>query len=245
MRSSSIRSWPQKPVPGDRGSDRAGHQRQACVSRPSGLGVRLLRLEGPARVAQDAEADLARRRDHGRPPRFWRHVRSAESRCGVALRAQHHRRAQRDRVDHARARSEGRSDSPAAEGRRVGNLRSLDLVRRSFARKSPNQLWMTDITEHPTREGKTYCCVVLHAFSRLVVGWSARGRRRSHPHRSATVPTARWNRLPGRETPTSATLAYALMDVPCCAGSGPGCLNARWKPACFGALGTLAHGNAV
>jgi putative transposase len=58
------------------------------------------------------------------------------------------------------------------KGARVGNLRSLDLVRRSFARKSPNQLWMTDITEHPTREGKVYCCVVLDAFSRLVVGWA-------------------------------------------------------------------------
>jgi hypothetical protein len=30
----------------------------------------------------------------------------------------------------------------------------------------------TDITEHPTREGKVYCCVVLDAFSRLVVGCS-------------------------------------------------------------------------
>ena len=31
---------------------------------------------------------------------------------------------------------------------------------------------MTGITEHPTREGKVYCCVVLDAFSRMVVGWS-------------------------------------------------------------------------
>ncbi|HEY8809047.1 MAG TPA: DDE-type integrase/transposase/recombinase [Solirubrobacterales bacterium] len=31
---------------------------------------------------------------------------------------------------------------------------------------------MTDITEHPTREGKVHCRVVLDAFSRLVVGWS-------------------------------------------------------------------------
>ena len=31
---------------------------------------------------------------------------------------------------------------------------------------------MTDITEHPTREGKVYCCVVLDVFSRRVVGWS-------------------------------------------------------------------------
>jgi putative transposase len=31
---------------------------------------------------------------------------------------------------------------------------------------------VTDITEHPTREGKVYCCVVLDTFSRKVVGWS-------------------------------------------------------------------------
>jgi putative transposase len=47
-----------------------------------------------------------------------------------------------------------------------------DLVNRDFARNGPNQLWMTDITEHPTREGKLYCCVVLDAWSRRVVGWS-------------------------------------------------------------------------
>lgn len=47
-----------------------------------------------------------------------------------------------------------------------------DLVNRAFDRDRPNQLWMTDITEHPTREGKLYCCVVLDAFSRRVVGWS-------------------------------------------------------------------------
>jgi putative transposase len=27
-------------------------------------------------------------------------------------------------------------------------------------------------TEHPTREGKVYCCAVLHLFSRKVVGWA-------------------------------------------------------------------------
>jgi len=47
-----------------------------------------------------------------------------------------------------------------------------DLVQRDFHRDAPNRLWMTDITEHPTREGKLYCCVVLDAHSRRVVGWS-------------------------------------------------------------------------
>jgi transposase InsO family protein len=58
------------------------------------------------------------------------------------------------------------------KGARVAKVTSLDLVGRAFARSGPDQLWMTDITEHPTREGKLYCCVVLDAFSRMVVGWS-------------------------------------------------------------------------
>ena len=47
-----------------------------------------------------------------------------------------------------------------------------DLVNRAFTRDGPDQLWVTDITEHPTREGKVYCAVVLDAYSRRVVGWS-------------------------------------------------------------------------
>jgi transposase InsO family protein len=34
-----------------------------------------------------------------------------------------------------------------------------DLARRQFTADGPNRLWVTDITEHPTREGKAYCCV--------------------------------------------------------------------------------------
>lgn len=49
---------------------------------------------------------------------------------------------------------------------------ATDLVKREFSRTEPNRLWMTDITEHPTREGKVFCCVVLDAYSRKVVGWS-------------------------------------------------------------------------
>ncbi len=47
-----------------------------------------------------------------------------------------------------------------------------DLVDRRFDVEGPDRLWVTDITEHPTREGKVYCAVVLDSFSRRVVGWS-------------------------------------------------------------------------
>jgi putative transposase len=49
---------------------------------------------------------------------------------------------------------------------------TADLVERRFDRPAPDQLWVTDITEHPTREGKVYCGVVLDVCSRRVVGWS-------------------------------------------------------------------------
>ena len=57
--------------------------------------------------------------------------------------------------------------------RRIPNVATAsDQVDRQFHRDTPDQLWVTDITEHPTREGKVYCTVVLDVFSRRVVGWS-------------------------------------------------------------------------
>jgi transposase InsO family protein len=49
---------------------------------------------------------------------------------------------------------------------------SEDLVNRNFSAPSTNSLWLTDVTEHKTREGTLYCCVVLDQFSRRVVGWA-------------------------------------------------------------------------
>ncbi len=61
--------------------------------------------------------------------------------------------------------------------RRLPNVATTgDLVQRQFDRDGPNLLWVTDITEHATREGKLYCAVVLDAFSRRVVGWSIDGQ---------------------------------------------------------------------
>ena len=74
---------------------------------------------------------------------------------------------------------------------------AADLVDPDFARADPDRLWVTDITEHPTREGKVYCAVVLDTFSCRVVGWPRRlpthrpdghqrpghGNRSPQPHR--------------------------------------------------------------
>ena len=61
--------------------------------------------------------------------------------------------------------------------RKVPNMPTAsDLVDRNFSRSEPDRLWVTDITEHPTREGKVYCAVVLDVYSRRVVGWSIDSR---------------------------------------------------------------------
>ena len=49
---------------------------------------------------------------------------------------------------------------------------SDDLVNRQFSVDRPDVLWVGDVTEHPTTEGKVYLATVIDAFSRRVVGWS-------------------------------------------------------------------------
>jgi putative transposase len=45
-----------------------------------------------------------------------------------------------------------------------------DLVQRVFTAPAPDLVWLTDITEHPTMEGKLYCCAIKDVFSNRVVG---------------------------------------------------------------------------
>ncbi|MGW3731326.1 DDE-type integrase/transposase/recombinase [Streptomyces sp. NPDC000851] len=54
-----------------------------------------------------------------------------------------------------------------------------DRVRRNFTADGPNRLWLTDITEHPTGEGKLYLCAVKDAFSGRIVGCSIDARMQS------------------------------------------------------------------
>jgi putative transposase len=60
------------------------------------------------------------------------------------------------------------------KGRRnlVNTATEEDLVKRQFTVIAPDLLWLTDITEHPTAEGKIYCAAVMDAYSRRVIGWS-------------------------------------------------------------------------
>jgi transposase InsO family protein len=62
---------------------------------------------------------------------------------------------------------------------RPGEPVAVDLVRRSFGARVPNELWFTDITEHPTAEGKLYLCCVKDACSGRIVGYSMDSRMKA------------------------------------------------------------------
>jgi len=53
-------------------------------------------------------------------------------------------------------------------------------TRHEFTADGPNQLWLTDITEHrTTTEGKLYLCAVKDVFSNRIVGYSIDSRMKS------------------------------------------------------------------
>ncbi len=102
-----------------------------------------------------------------------------------------------------RANLQGLSGRPRY--RRVPNVATAaDRVQRQFGREGRDQLWVTDITEHPTREGKVYCAVVLDAFSRRIVGWSIDG----HPT-AALVTNALGMAIEQRRPPDRATVIHS------------------------------------
>ncbi len=54
-----------------------------------------------------------------------------------------------------------------------------DLVGRDFTADTPNRLWLADITEHRTGEGKLYLCAIKDEFSNRIVGYSIDSRMKS------------------------------------------------------------------
>lgn len=52
-------------------------------------------------------------------------------------------------------------------------------VRHEFTADRPNQLWLTDITEHKTSEGKLYLCAIKDVFANKIVGYSIDSRMKS------------------------------------------------------------------
>ncbi|MEO8850318.1 MAG: IS3 family transposase [Allobranchiibius sp.] len=65
------------------------------------------------------------------------------------------------------------------KGKRPGPPVHDDLVKRVFTAEETNRLWLTDITEHATGEGKLYVCAIKDACSGRIVGYSIDARMKS------------------------------------------------------------------
>ena len=70
-----------------------------------------------------------------------------------------------------------------------------DLVRRDFAPTEPNRLWVADLSEIATWEGKLYLAVVVDCFSRRCVGWAMADHMRAELVVEA-LEMALWQRRP-------------------------------------------------
>lgn len=91
-------------------------------------------------------------------------------------------------ISHRRKRGRGPAPLPAFHA---------DLVERRFVADAPDRLWATDITEHPTTAGKVYCCAVIDACSRMIVGWSIADHMRTDLVVDA-LQMALWRRHPSQ-----------------------------------------------
>lgn len=63
--------------------------------------------------------------------------------------------------------------------RRSGPPVHDDLVQRQFSAQAANQVWLADITEHRTDEGKLYLCAIKDVYSNRIVGYSIDSRMKS------------------------------------------------------------------
>jgi transposase InsO family protein len=54
-----------------------------------------------------------------------------------------------------------------------------DLVCRQFTADALNQIWVADLTEHWTDEGKLYCCAIKDLCSNRIVGYSIDSRMKA------------------------------------------------------------------
>jgi transposase InsO family protein len=54
-----------------------------------------------------------------------------------------------------------------------------DLVQRDFTADAPNEVWVSDITEHRTGEGKLYLCVIKDLWSNRIIGWCVSDRMKA------------------------------------------------------------------
>lgn len=73
----------------------------------------------------------------------------------------------------------GKSPGPPVHDDLCAVIDDKGRIRHEFTAEGPNELWLTDITEHWTREGKLYVCALKDVYSNRIVGYSIDSRMKS------------------------------------------------------------------
>ena len=84
-------------------------------------------------------------------------------------------------ASHHRRRGKSGKPGPAVHDDLLATVDEKGRVTHDFtgAASAPNQVWLTDISEHPTGEGKLYLCAVKDCYSNKIVGYSIDSRMKS------------------------------------------------------------------
>lgn len=62
------------------------------------------------------------------------------------------------------------------KGKKAGTPVFDDHEQRIFTAEAPNRVWLSDIAERPTSEGKLYCCAIGDVYANRIVGYSMSDR---------------------------------------------------------------------
>ncbi len=82
-------------------------------------------------------------------------------------------------ASHHKKRSKPGSTGPAPHDDLLAVVDEHGVIRHEFLADAPNKVWLWDISEHPTREGKLYICAIKDVFSNKIVGYSIDSRMKS------------------------------------------------------------------
>ncbi len=80
---------------------------------------------------------------------------------------------------HAKKRGRNRKPGPPVHDDLLAFIDEHGRPRHDFSATAPNQKWLTDISEHPTGEGKLYLCAIKDCYSNKIVGYSIDSRMKS------------------------------------------------------------------
>ena len=82
-------------------------------------------------------------------------------------------------ASHHKKRSKAGSTGPPPHDDLLAVVDEHGVVRHEFVADRPNKVWLWDISEHPTREGKLYICAIKDVYSNKIVGYSSDSRMKA------------------------------------------------------------------